>query len=344
MSLPVRWKLLAVLVGLPGVTLVLAAAAAAGNAGLAPEDPATSGAEDISRVYFLVAVVSGVVLLAVLGPLLVFIVRYRGRGRALSDEGPQVRGNTRLEIAWTLVPVVFVAVILGFVLYEAPGIELADRRTAGDTFQVDVQGRRFYWQYVYPNGVVAIDRLRIPTRETVNLNLTAPDGDVIHSFWVPKLGGKFDAIPGQTQDFTFRASEPGVYEGVCGEYCGVQHAAMQFEVEAMEPGAFRSWLAREGREQEAGTSELGRREWEGVCAKCHRLAAGDEEQFVGPNLAAAQLSDVQGIEQIVRNGQGAMPAVAEGWSERQLDALTRYLSKELAPQSQQEGSSGEDGG
>jgi len=337
----VRRKLPAVLVCLAGAALALSSGAAAGTGGLAPEDPVTPSAGDIEQIYFLLSVIGAVVLLVVVVPLATFVVRSRGRGRSREEEGPQVRGNTRLEIAWTLVPVVLVAIVIAFVVYKAPGIELSDQASARDTLSIDVEGRRYYWQYVYPNGVVGIDRLRVPAGQTVNLDLTAWEGDVIHSFWVPALGGKFDAVPGQTQDFTFRATKPGVYEGVCGEFCGIQHAAMTVEVEVMERDAFADWLEGEDEAQRGGDSDLGEQEWEGVCSKCHRLA-DQGEPYIGPNLAATQLRNAESIEAIVRNGQGSMPPVGGGWSDRQMDALTTYLSEELAPRA--EGGGGTDGG
>jgi len=300
--------------------LVLAGTAAAGS-GFEPQPPKTPGAEDITDIYYFVAFFAAVVFLLVLVPLVLFVVRYRNRGHDQEREGPQIRGNTRLELAWTAVPVLIVAAIMAFVLIKAPGIN-SEPAQAGDALQIRVEGRRFYWRYVYPNGAVAIDRLRVPVDRPVNLEITAPDSDVIHSYWIPELGGKFDAVPGDTNDFSFRATEVGVFPGNCGEFCGVQHAAMTAEAEVMPTETFDGWLAREGQTQARGDSDLGEALWKGVCLKCHRLQG---ETYIGPNLGAnTLLRQPKALEDIVEKGQGAMPPVGQGWSEREMKALTDY--------------------
>ena len=91
--------------------------------------------------------------------------------------------------------------------------------------QIKVEGRQFYWNYVYPNGRVAVNELRVPVGRIIELELTAPVHDVIHSWWVPRLAGKIDAIPGKVNALV-RGRGPGVYEGQCAEFCGAQHALM----------------------------------------------------------------------------------------------------------------------
>ncbi|MDQ3823238.1 MAG: cytochrome c oxidase subunit II [Actinomycetota bacterium] len=304
-----------------GAALVLAASAAAGTGGLAPPDPDSPGAEGIRDLYWLLVVIAGFIFLIVTVPLVLFIVRYRSRGRAREIEGPQVRGNRNLEIGWTLGAVLILVVIAAAVFYKLPGIRKVDEAGAAGDLVVQVEGRQFYWQYRYPNGAVAIDRLRVPQGRVVHTEITAPEGDVNHSFWIPALGGKFDAIPGVTTSLEFRAEETGVYPGQCAEFCGVQHTAMDIEVEVMPPDEFERWVdARRG-----DLRALGEEEWNGVCTKCHRL--GDEDRLIGPSLAAAALADEEALAETVRNGQGEMPAVGRNWTDEQMRALIQHAQR-----------------
>jgi cytochrome c oxidase subunit 2 len=304
-----------------GAALVLAAGAAAGNGGLAPPDPQSPGAERIRDIYWLLLGVGGFVFLVVTVPLVLFMVRYRSGGRDRSVEGPQVRGNRNLEIGWTVGAVLILVVIASFVFYKLPGIRNLEDAGATGELRVQVEGRQFYWLYRYPNGAVAIDRLRVPQGLVVHTEITAPDGDVNHSFWVPALGGKFDAIPGVTTSLEFNAAKTGIYPGQCAEFCGIQHAAMDLEVEVMTADEFASWVNSRPFDSEA----LGEEEFNGVCAKCHRL--GEQDQLVGPSLAAAQLEDAAALEEIVRNGRNKMPAVGRGWTDEQMRALTEYAKQ-----------------
>jgi cytochrome c oxidase subunit 2 len=319
MPAPVR-RTLALWLSL-GAALVLAATAGAGNGGLAPPEPESPNAERILDIYWLLSGVAVFVFLLVAVPLVLFIVRYRSAGRDRTVEGPQVRGNRNLEIGWTAGAVLILVVIAAFVFYKLPGIRNLDEAGAAGELRVQVEGRQFYWLYRYPNGAVAIDRLRAPAGRVVRTDITAPEGDVNHSFWVPSLGGKFDAIPGVTTNLEFMASEPGVYLGQCAEFCGIQHAAMKLEVEVLPADEFERWV--EGRASDLDT--LGEEEWNGVCAKCHGL--GDEKRLIGPSLSAAQLEDAARLEDIVRNGGRQMPAVGRGWTDEQMRALTDYARR-----------------
>src|ERR671914_52436 len=188
--------------------------------GLTPVTAESPNAERIEDLYWFVAFWAAVVLLAVAVPLTLFVVRYRSRGRDRTVEGPQVHGSTRLEIAWTLVPIAILLIVTAFTFYKLPGITLEDEARAGD-LRIRVEGRQFYWQYRYPNGVIQIDQLRAPLDRLVVLEITAPESDVNHSYWVPGVGGKFDAIPGETTETAFQARETGVFEGQCAEFCGI---------------------------------------------------------------------------------------------------------------------------
>jgi len=306
--------------------LALSGVALAGNGGLAPVEPASPNAELINDSYFWVSIFTGAIFLIVQGSLLWFIVRYRRRRRDRSEDGAQIHGNTSLELAWTLAPVLVLIAIGAFVFWKLPGIQdVPSANAQGGRVDVQVKGYRYYWNYTYPNGVIAVDRLRAPVGQNVRLEVSAPDFDVIHSWWIPALGGKFDAIPGETNETWFNATSAGLYRGQCAEFCGIQHAAMKAEVEALPRPEFEAWLEAEGRAQKAGTSSLGEETFAGACAKCHGLAG---EGDIGPGLANNQLlDDPEAIERVVREGRGKMPPVGTDWEDRQMDALTNYLKE-----------------
>ena len=305
------------------VTLAYPALALA-DAGLTPVDPASPNAEKIADTYWLILGLTTIVFLSVFVPLGYFLVRFRSRGRPREVEGPQIRGHTRLELGWTLGPVLILAVIAAFVFVKLPGIR--NVASAGDAFTVRVEGRQFYWNYVYPDGTIAVDRLTLPAGRPVEFDITAPAGDVIHSFWVPALQGKFDAIPGEVVSTTIRADRPGVYPGTCAEFCGIEHASMRLAVEVLPAAEFDAWLESGDREQ-----ELGEITYRGACAKCHGLAG---EGDIGPELdqspAVQQEAD---LRELIANGRGKMPSVGDGWSDEQMDALVEYVSERFGAKS-----------
>jgi cytochrome c oxidase subunit 2 len=316
----VRPKPLAALCLAFGAALAFAAVAYAGNGGLAPPESVSPNGDRIRDGYFFIAIFTGAIFLLVQGLLIAFIVRYRRRGRRVDAEGPQIRGNTNIELAWTVGPVLVIIAIGAFVFYKVPGIkDVPSAEAAPDQLEIEVQGRQFYWQFEYPGGEVAIDEMVVPVDTTVVQRITAPDHDVIHSFWVPQLGGKRDAVPGQVNRNWFRARREGVYLGNCGEFCGIQHAAMRARVRVVSRQEYEAYLA----ERE---NELGREEWEGVCQKCH-----SPEISIGPPLVGNPiLQNEEAVRQAVLQGRGEMPAVGKGWSDEQLDALIEYINEEVA--------------
>ena len=183
--------------------LALSGAALAGERRVRPLEPASPNAEGINDSYFWIAIFTGAIFVLVQG-------RWSGSSSATapaaaraSDDGAQVHGNTNLELAWTVAPVLILVAIGSFVFYKLPGIQDVPRRAPA----ARSSGQRLplLLELPYPNGVIAVDRLRAPVGQTTQLEVTAPDFDVIHSWWIPALGGKFDAIPGVTNETWFNA-------------------------------------------------------------------------------------------------------------------------------------------
>ncbi len=311
---------------LPAVAL-----ADAGDAGLAPVDPSSPSAHGISDIYWFIMAFAVAIFLVVTIPLVVFAVRYRSRTGNRENEGPQVHGSTRLEIAWTIVPVVILVLIASFTFYKLGVIDdpAGAQATPG---QIEVQGRQFYWQYVYPNGAITVNELRLPVGRVASLRITAPEHDVIHSFWVPQLNGKRDAIPGHPNTLKLKPSDIGTYPVRCAELCGLQHAKMDGTVKVVAAAEFDRWVAALSAAQKtpAGRQALGKAVFEGACATCHGLHG---EGFIGPALAGNSLvGQASNVARVVHEGVGTMPAVGEGWSDNELKAVQEYLAKVVAKQ------------
>jgi cytochrome c oxidase subunit II len=329
MASSVRALVIAGLLALAGLT---APAALAGNGGFAPVTPESPNSDGIRDSFLFVSIFVLAIFILVEALLVAFIFKYRRRRRARFEDGAPIHGATTVELMWTAGPVVVLFLIGAFVFIELPGIKDVPAAGAGEEqLEIRVVGRQFYWQYEYPNGVIAIDTLRAPAETPVRLVVTAPDTDVIHSWWIPALGGKIDAIPGIVNHTWFEAERPGTYTGQCTELCGVEHARMLATAEVMPADEFDAWLRQRRTEQSSGTSELGEETWVGVCAKCHGLAG---EGGVGPRLAGSiLLADSEALSRIVRNGVRTMPAVGAGWTDEHMRALTTYL-KENPPSGQ----------
>jgi cytochrome c oxidase subunit II len=288
----------------------------------APVAPESPNAEGIRDSWLFVSIFVFAIFVLVESLLIAFIWRYRRQKRSRFEDAAQIHGATNLELAWTAGPVVVLFLIAAFVFIELPGIKDVPEAAAGEEeLVIEVSGRQFYWEYEYPNGVIAVDTMMAPAGVPVRLEVSAPDSDVIHSWWIPSLGGKIDAIPGTTNETWFQAENEGTYTGQCAELCGLEHARMLASVEVVSQDEFDAWLA----ERADDPAELGREEWEGVCAKCHGM---NGEGGIGPRIAGSPtLTDAEDLGNLVRNGRGAMPAVGADWADEQVDALVDYLTE-----------------
>lgn len=303
------------------LALVLAGTALAGNGGIAPPAPASPNAQHIRDVYWLILAISTGIFLLVTITLLVFVIKYRSRGRPREVEGPQVRGHTNLELAWTAGPVVILAVIAGFVFWKVSdlnataGLPATPQNAAREEIRID--GHQYYWEFTYPNGAISVDKLRLPYNTPVGLTIVAHD--VNHSWWIPALNGKLDAIPGKRNHTTLRVTKLGTFVGQCAEFCGLLHAQMLARVEVLPVAQYRAFV----RQRKNDTAALGKETFVGVCAKCHGLAG---QGGYGPNIAAnPTLANKQGLTNILRQGIRRMPAVGQDWPNEQIDALMLYL-------------------
>ena len=300
------------------VALVAAAGAAAGN-GLSPVQPESPNAEAIRSTYWVILIVTGVIFVLVETALLVFIIRFRRGKRGRDQEAPQIHGATKLETSFTIVPVLILFGIMAVVFVKLPTIKDVPSAHAANELKIKVVGHQYYWEFQYPNGQVAMQHMVVPINRVVTLDVVS--SDVAHSWWVPALGGKIDAIPGRTNHTWFKAEKLGTYEARCAELCGLEHAHMIGYVDVVRPNEYASFLAAHTGVNKTVAKEIA----VGTCSVCHGLAGQGD---YGPKIRGSSvLSDPRALEALLRNGKNKMPAVGATWDDTTMRSATRYLKE-----------------
>jgi cytochrome c oxidase subunit II len=254
-------------VGLALVALLILPSAALANF-IEPKSGGSPNADNIASLYKVVLYIAAFVFVLVEGALAYSVVRFREKKNKVAA---QIHGNTRLEIGWTIVPAVILVVLtvltfakLGSIINPPDsngGIVLSASVTQptppnGKKLTICVQGRQYIWRYVYGNGCLnnaytlklpySYQEMYVPAGTTVILDIQS--FDVIHSWWVPSLGGKVDAVPGYTTYTWFKipARKAGaLYHGQCAQLCGRQHAFMTALVRVLTPAQYSAWLVRQ---------------------------------------------------------------------------------------------------
>lgn len=249
-------------------------------------DPISPLAQASVDLFNLSLAISTVIVLFVAGLVIYMIPRFRSRG---PGEPRQDFGNRRLEIAWTIVPVALLAIVLSLTLPVMGQQEVETSKAGGPSLQPDVvvTGRQWWWEVRYPaSGVAAANEIHLPVGKRVLVQLVG--GDVIHDLWIPQLGPKMDAVPGQPNWLWLQAQQPGTYQGVCAEYCGTEHAWMLVRAIAMAPAEYNAWLtantqpaaAPSGGNAAHGAQLFAQR----TCISCHAIAGTAAQALAGPNL------------------------------------------------------------
>jgi cytochrome c oxidase subunit 2 len=278
----VRLLLPALLLGALG-TLTLTPVASADF--WSPESGGSPNADSIDTLYWLLFALSVIVFVAVEGALIYSLVRFRARKGAVPA---QIRGNTRLEIGWTVgaaVILVIIAIVTFVQLGDIRNAEATDQQNGlqlaaspvgetdtpdntafpkdGRSLRIEVNGQQYVWRYKYPDdndnnldNAFDYETMVVPTDTTVTLIIKAQD--VAHSWWIPELGGKFDAVPGHTNYTWFKI--PGklagkTFRGQCAELCGRNHANMIAHVKAVTPDEYTAYIERRKAEIAAGNRE-----------------------------------------------------------------------------------------
>jgi cytochrome c oxidase subunit II len=264
-----------------------------------PKGPEAQKIQDLQVPVFLIAGVVGLVVLVV---TLLIIVRFRRRKGHEGDVPTQIHGAPRLEVMWTIAPAVLLAFVAVFTVKTL--FDLA--KTPNDPLHVTVIGQQWWWEFQYPdvkdtNGlpIVTANEMVVPAGKAVALDITSRD--VIHSFWIPALNGKRDAVPGRVQPLNIEADAPGEFYGQCTEFCGLAHAKMRMRVVALSQPDYDAWVANQlkpAADAPANNTEAvaGETLFKSQCARCHTIN--------GLRDANGQLIVSQANEQLV---SGAAP-------------------------------------
>jgi cytochrome c oxidase subunit II len=260
--------------------LALAGSAIAAPAALdnfiTPKAGGSPNANEIASLYKIILYIAAVVFVLVEGALAYSIIKFRAKKGAVAA---QIHGNTRLEIGWTVGAAVILVVITVVTFVKLPGIINPPNSNAngfltatlnkpsppnGQSLTICVQGRQYIWRYTYGNGCVngaftgklpySFQEMVVPTGTTVVLAIQSLD--VVHSWWVPSLGGKVDAVPGYTTYTWFKIPHPGLFHGQCAELCGRNHAAMTALVRAVPAGQYSAWLLQQQAAIQAANAQV----------------------------------------------------------------------------------------
>lgn len=230
-----------------------------------------------------VLVVSAVIFVLVAGLVTFAVIRYRHRGRADAADPPFSTVSYRVEIGWTLAPLLLLAIIVGFALRAMATVNPVTPHDMQP--DIVIRGHQWWWEARYPaTGAVSANEIHIPVGRLILARIES--ADVVHSFWVPALARKIDMIPGRENHVWFEADTAGTYLGRCAEYCGAQHAHMQFLVIAEPDSAFEAWQAAQLAPPVPPADSLEQR---GVtllhayaCLSCHALGGAGAD--VAPDL------------------------------------------------------------
>ncbi len=334
------WRL-ARMAGLVAIGAVVAAFLAGCGAVDTPQTmlfPRSDNNQAINDLYAPLTWLAVVIFIIVQGLLVYSIFRFRVRDDDDDSIPPQIHGNTRLEIVWTLAPSIVVVIML-ILTYQTMAVIEAD--PPPDALRVRVVGHQWWWEVHYPDhDVVTANEIHIPIDRAVYFELES--NDVIHSFWVPRLMGKRDLMPGSTNTIWFTPSEEGLYLGQCAEYCGTAHAQMRFHVVVESETAFNNWLERQREpavEMTGDAAEGAALFVSRACVTCHTIRGTDAIGTIGPDLThVARRSYIAGgiLENTpgnVRNWIGDSQSLKPGnlmvlpveLSEEDIRLLTAYI-------------------
>jgi cytochrome c oxidase subunit II len=298
-------------------------------------------ARQVDALYFYLVAVSAFFATLIALLVIYFAIKYRRRSETYLPKG--VEGSLKLELAWTIIPLL---ISLSFFFWGAK-VFFAMHRAPKDALEVWVVGKQWMWKIQHADGQREINELHVPVGRAVRLTMTSED--VIHDFFVPAFRVKKDVLPGRYTNLWFTANRPGRYHLFCSQYCGTKHSAMIGWIEAMEPAAYQAWLSG-GTVSESLASAGSKIFVQRACNTCHR----PDSLARGPNLEGlfgktVQLADGRTIvadesyirESILNPGaklvagfQPIMPTFQGLLSEEELLQLVAYiksLSKPSAP-------------
>ena len=253
-----------------------------------PFDTGSTQAAAIGELFNFIFVIAIAVFAIVTLAFLWIVFRFRHRNGA--EQPNQTEGNLRLEVTWTIVPLL----ILIFVAVQTVrAMEVVDPTvSATDEPDLIITGHQWWWDVEYPKAnVVTANEIHVPAGQRVLLQIES--ADVIHSFWLPQLARKVDMIPGRTRRLWLEVDEPGIYSGSCAEFCGAQHAWMRLRLVAHSPAEFDNWLTSQTvlssipvlTEAATGAQLFAAR----TCSNCHAIRGTNATARIGPDLTHVAL-------------------------------------------------------
>lgn len=259
------------------MVLVLAACGREDLSALNPQGPV---AQEQFDLMMLAIIIMSVVMIVVFALTIYAIVRFRRR-KGDNTIPKQVEGNHKLEIIWTVIPIVLL-VILGSATLKSVFSLSKDYSNDPDAIKVIVTSHQFWWEFEYPElGITTAQELIIPTGKTIAIETKS--ADVIHSFWIPALAGKIDSNPSANVNrMFFSAPKEGVYLGKCAELCGPSHALMDFKVKSVNPSSFERWVAAIQTPAAMPSDPGVAAAFESQCLSCHAVSSSGNSPY--PNL------------------------------------------------------------
>ena len=270
-------------------------------------EPASDNAETIQEVYVLVFWLAAAVFVGVMILTLAFSLMFKEQEGV---EAVQTHGNSRLEILWTFIPIVIVAVMA---VPTFSAIVQIEGDAPEEAMEVTAIGHQWWFEFQYPDSdVTTATDLHVPVGQPVLVNLQSVD--VIHSFWVPRLMGKKDMVPGHENQIWFTPTEEGVFLGQCAEFCGLSHAKMRFRVIVHSPEDYAAWLENAQSPAAEPQEELAQRGLEvfsnpaSQCIACHTIE-GVSAGTLGPNLTHV----------------GSRTAIAGAWLENTPENMAEWI-------------------
>jgi len=252
--------------------------------------PQATPAHLILGLSRLMLAVTGGIFIVVAGLLTYVCVRYRHRksGPNAIQEPQQIYGSTQIELSWTVIPILIVVML--FLATARIIFATQDAPKPANALDVTVIGHQFWWEYRYPKlGIITANELHIPVSDPKHPTptyLTITSADTDHSFWVPRLAGKVDAIPNRINSMWIDPQQAGLYLGQCNQYCGTQHALMLLRVYADTPEQFTAWVKHEQQPAVADPSAAeGRQIFQhNACISCHSVGGSAATGRFGPDL------------------------------------------------------------
>ena len=241
---------------------------------------------EIRRLTWLVVLISVGIFVVVEGLLVFAMIRYRRKNAETTGEPVQMYGSNPVELAWTVIPILIVVTLCLATVRTIHSVQPTAGERPENALTVEVIGHRWWWEFRIPEyDVVTANELVVPVQRPIWLELGS--ADVIHSFWVPELQGKMDAIPVKTNYWQFTADEVGTYLGQCAEYCGTQHANMLIRIDVKDEADFKTWATNQALPAPNETTPSavnGRKVFlEYACQNCHGVAGLSDGNFA-PDL------------------------------------------------------------